>query len=241
MLATLRSNATRIIPRYTRTLSSSSDQTTPTDHPDIFTKLAGPDAPIKQISLLPASPPTSPLPIDAVASTEAPTDSVYLTIPPAQDPLLHYLASKITHHGMRTKAARRVSRVLMHIHGYTRAQPLPILRQAIFAASPAIRVAMNKKGAKNMATPMPLSEKQRTRYGVEWILQASEKKAGKSIDIRLAKEMIAVVQGNSEALKKKEEVHRLGMLNRYVLVYPNLNFLITLTLWRRGNALRSSR
>lgn len=230
MLTTLRSNATRTIPRYIRTLSSSLDQTNLPDPRDIFTKLAGPDAPTTS--------PTSPLPIDDEAPPEAPTASVYLTIPPAQDPLLHYLASKITHHGMRTKAAHRVSRVLMHIHGYTRAQPLPILRQAIFAASPAIRVAMHKRGAKNIATPMPLSEKQRTRFGVEWILQASEKKAGKSIDVRLAKEIIAVVQGNSEALKKKEEVHRLAMLNRYALVYPNPIFLITLMLWRRGNTFR---
>ena len=167
------------------------------------------------------SSPTSPLsppPIE-VAAPEAPTDPGYLIIPPAQDPLLHYLTSKLTHHGRRTKAAVRVSRVLMHIHGYTRAQPLPILRQAIFAASPGVRVAMHKRGAKNVAIPMPLSEKQRSRFGVEWILDASQKKAGKSLEMRLAKEIVAVVQGNSEALRKKEEVHRFAMLNRYVVSF----------------------
>lgn len=61
---------------------------------------------------------------------------------------------------------------------------------------------------------MPLNEKQRTRFGVEWILKASEKKAGKSLEVRLAKEMVSVIQGSSEALKKKEEVHKAAMLNR---------------------------
>lgn len=107
----------------------------------------------------------------------------------------------------------------MHIHGYTRAQPLPILREAIIAASPAVRVVMHKRGAKSIPKPMALNEKQRIRYGVEWILNASEKKAGKSLEVRLAKEMVAVVQGTSEALKKKEEVHRFAMLNRCVIVY----------------------
>jgi len=102
----------------------------------------------------------------------------------------------------------------MHIHGYTRAEPLKILREAVLAASPAVRVAMHKKGAKNIAMPMALSEKQRTRFGVEWILQASKKKAGKSLEIRLAKEMVAVIQGTSEALKKKEEVQSFAMVNR---------------------------
>lgn len=81
----------------------------------------------------------------------------------------------------------------------------------------------HKKGSKSISVPMPLNEKQRTRFGVEWILNASEKKVGKSLEVRLAKEIISVVQGSSSALKKKEEVHRLAMLNRYVVV--NLIFL----------------
>ena len=86
---------------------------------------------------------------------------------------------------------------------------------------------MHKRGTKSIATPMPLNEKQRTRFGVEWILQASEKKPGKAVEVRMAKEVIAVVQGNSEALKKKEEAHRFAMLNRYVLFYAYAgNFLI---------------
>ncbi|KZP02290.1 ribosomal protein S7, partial [Athelia psychrophila] len=89
-----------------------------------------------------------------------------------------------------------------------------ILREAISAASPAVKVVMYKKGAKQIGVPMPLNEKQRTRYGVEWILMASEKKSSKLLEVRLAREIVSVVQGNSEALKKKEEVHKFAMLNR---------------------------
>jgi small subunit ribosomal protein S7 len=184
----------------------------------------------------PSSPPS---PTDAALLQEEPVDPSFMIIPPAQDPLLHYLTSKITHSGKRTKAAGRVSRILMHIHGYTRAEPLQILREAVFAASPAVRVAMHKKGAKNIASPMPLSEKQRTRFGVEWILQASEKKAGKSLEIRLAKEMVAVVQGTSEALKKKEEVHRFAMLNRCVFVCDTLESPLTTVRSGTGVMLRA--
>jgi len=116
----------------------------------------------------------------------------------------------------------------MHIHGYTGELPLPILREAILLVSPAVRVAMHKKGAKTIAMPMALNEKQRTRFGVEWILKASDKKPG-NVEVRLAKEFIAVVRGNSEALKKREETHRFAMLNRYVLFYAYTGkFLILL-------------
>ena len=231
MLSSLRSNATRIIPRYMRTLTSGPDPNAHTDAYDLFAKLAGPDALAKEISSPPPPSPEDLLPPIDVGSSEEPIDTFQI-IPPAQDPLLHYLASKITHSGKRSQAARRVSRVLMHIHGYTRAQPLPILRQAIFAASPAVRVAIHKRRAKSIPTPMPLNEKQRTRFGVEWILNASEKKPGKSLEIRLAKEMVAVVQGNSEALKKKEEVHRFAMLNRYVWFYAGAGRFLIVIMFR---------
>ena len=79
----------------------------------------------------------------------------------------------------------------------------------------------HKKGSKSISVPVPLNEKQRTRFGVEWILNASEKKDGKSLEVRLAKEIVSVVEGSSEALKKKEEVHRSAMLNRYVVASFN--------------------
>jgi small subunit ribosomal protein S7 len=175
----------------------------------VFSKLAGSD-----------SSESSDL-VDVALSEPTANTDIHRTFPPAQDPLLHYLTSKLTHCGRRHRAAHRVSRMLMHIHGYTGAHPLPILRQAIFSVSPAVRVAMHKKGVKSVAMPMPLNEKQRTRFGVEWILQASEKKPGKAVEVRLAQEMIAVVEGTSEALKKKQETHRHAMLNRYVLFYAH--------------------
>lgn len=226
MLSSLRTRIPRSIPRYSRSVVTEGPNNPEQDTEDpynVFETLAGPDARADAVPI--AQPPDSSPTVQAnstdVAIPSAQISSNIMIIPPAQDPLLHYLTSKLTHDGLRTRAAGRVTRVLMHIHGYTRAQPLPILRQAIFAASPAVRVMNHKKGSKSIGVPMALNEKQRTRFGVEWIINASQKKAGKSLEVRLAKEMISVVQGSSEALKKKEEVHRSAMLNRCVVVSFN--------------------
>lgn len=69
---------------------------------------------------------------------------------------------------------------------------------------------------------MALGEKQRTKYGVRWILEASQKKMGKTVEERLAREMVSVVRGDSEALRKKEEIHKFAMVNRCVTL--NLDF-----------------
>ena len=73
----------------------------------------------------------------------------------------------------------------------------------------------NRSGAKVIPTPLPLSEKQRTRYAVHWILKASNGKPGRSLEERLAREIIAVSKGQSSALEEKLRVHRSAMVNRY--------------------------
>jgi small subunit ribosomal protein S7 len=76
---------------------------------------------------------------------------------------------------------------------------------------------MHRHGAKNVAKPVALGEKQRTRFALEWILEASERQSGQTVEERLARELIAVVQGSSKALEKKEEVHKFAMVNRSVM------------------------
>ncbi|KAI0938500.1 hypothetical protein AcV5_000171 [Taiwanofungus camphoratus] len=154
-----------------------------------------------------ASPTPAPL---RTSSNVAPT----INIPPAEDPLLHYITSCIQQHGHRQKAARITARTLLYIHTLTRAPPMPILRKAVFAASPAVRCISNKHAGKTIVVPVPLSEKQRTRQAVLWLLEECDSRSGQHVEERLAREIIAVIQGESEVLKKKAEVHRQAMMNR---------------------------
>ncbi|CAE7067752.1 unnamed protein product [Rhizoctonia solani] len=136
-------------------------------------------------------------------------------LPPVADPLLDFTASLIQKHGERTKAARTVARVLEHIHILTGgAPPLPIYREAIRLASPSVKVVTQKRRAKNLPTPRPLTERQRTRAGILAILKASDKRPEKHIWIRVARECVNVLRGESDAIKKLEELHRFAMANR---------------------------
>jgi small subunit ribosomal protein S7 len=117
-------------------------------------------------------------------------------------------------HGRRAKASRVTSKTLLYIHTLTRAPPLPIFRKAIELAAPAVRMVNNRSGAKTIPTPLPLSEKQRTRCAMQWILKASNGKAGRTLEERLARELVAVVRGQSAALEEKMRMHKSATVNR---------------------------
>jgi hypothetical protein len=93
------------------------------------------------------------------------------------------------------------------------------MHQAIHLTSPSIRIVSLRRAAKNVPIPSALDARQRARTGISWILKAAEKgrKGGASERTgRIAKEVLAVLDGSSAALARKDEVHRLGAVNRCV-------------------------
>lgn len=98
----------------------------------------------------------------------------------------------------------------------TSSPPLPILSRALAIASPSIRIVGRRKGTKSLPTPQPLTDAQRIRQSFKWIVDASEKRSAteKKFGKRLALEVLAVVNGNSEAIKKKEARHQQGVTGR---------------------------
>ncbi|KAJ7638241.1 ribosomal protein S7 [Roridomyces roridus] len=148
-----------------------------------------------------------------------------INIPPPEDPLLSFLSSMIMKHGERAKARRRVAQTLLHIHAFTRAPPMPILREAVLLSSPAVRVRSKTVGARVVHTPFALTEKQRTRSGIEWLLEASKSRPGRTLEERLARQMIDVLQRTFTArgedkpdyagvLQIKQKAHEFAMVNR---------------------------
>ena len=173
---------------------------------------------VKSVSL-PFATPTPPPPM--------------LDIPPAEDPLLQFMANTIMRHGKRKRASRIVSRMLLWVHSLTRAPPLDIVRQAVLLAAPAVRIMSHTHGGKIVARPVALSEKQRTRYAVKWIIKACENRPGQTLEERLAREIIATLQGTSSVLTEKDRLHTLAMVNRCVPV-DNLNCIILILISLQG-------
>ncbi|KAJ2912037.1 hypothetical protein MD484_g8378, partial [Candolleomyces efflorescens] len=163
---------------------------------------------------VPVPPTTTSTDLTQPPSPLAEGENALFEVPPERDPLLQFLTTSVMKHGRYARAKRVISDMLLHVHTLTRAPPIPIVREAILKASPAVRVASTKVGARAVVRPIALSERQRTGKGIKWIIEASHDKPGKQMQVRLAKEMVAVIKGQSSALRKKEEAHKSAMVAR---------------------------
>jgi small subunit ribosomal protein S7 len=189
---------------------------------------------LRRISTAPSPPPDAAVTINnalsqlgvAVAPTAVTPASLtpkaaskILSIPPPEDPLLQLVVSLLQDGGKRHQASKQVTTALQHIHAMTRAPPLPILREAVLKASPAIRCKTIKWSTKRIIIPIPLSERQRTRTGVKWLLEASKRGMGKTFEERFAREIISVFnsvegQPTGGGMKLKHSVHQEALVNR---------------------------
>ncbi|TFK95733.1 ribosomal protein S7 domain-containing protein [Pterulicium gracile] len=161
------------------------------------------------MSALPPTVTSTPL---APVLTSGKAASTILNIPPASDPLLALLVSILTTHGHRARAASMVSMALHHIHAFTRAPPLPILRAAVLRVSPAIKLQNIKQSTKRIVIPIALSERQRVKRGVKALVDASALKAGEQWSIRFAREVVGVVAWEGYGVVQEEGAKKDGSI-----------------------------
>jgi len=79
-----------------------------------------------------------------------------------------------------------------------------------------VRIVGRRKGTKVLQTPQPLNQKQKVRQAWKWIVEASDKRQGteKEFGKRLAQEVMSVLNGQSEALKKLVARHEQAVTGR---------------------------
>lgn len=152
----------------------------------------------------------------APPSSESAGTYVYspTALPPREDPLLHFLVNMVMRDGKKSTAERWVADMLSYMSKLTSSNPLPLVYEAVELAKPLLRMQSRKQGGKIVHTPIPLNDRQSTRRALAWIIQASDRRADRHIHRRLAVEFLAVLEGNSSALSRRDEVHKIGMNNR---------------------------
>ena len=128
---------------------------------------------------------------------------------------------------LRTTAPPNVHPSRPLLEGYSPAARLPLdpvryLRLAIDSIAPLLRLRSQRGGAGGgvaLQIPVPLSERQRRRTAVMWILNAVEKKRSKGsgrsrFAHKVAEELVAIVEGRSGLWERRGQLHKQGVSAR---------------------------
>jgi small subunit ribosomal protein S7 len=116
--------------------------------------------------------------------------------------------------GKKSVAERIVYGALMQIEKKSGKEAVEIFTTALNNAKPIVEVKSRRVGGANYQVPVEVRPLRRVALAMRWLRDAARKRGEKSMDLRLAGELMDAAEGRGGALKKREEVHRMAEANK---------------------------
>jgi small subunit ribosomal protein S7 len=128
--------------------------------------------------------------------------------------LVSLLVNRILKCGKKRLSKRIVYKAFELIEFRTSQNPILILEKAIRNISPRVQLKAKRIGGATYQVPTLLNKFRSTNIAIRWIVEFSRKRAGKGMSLKLANELLEAAKGLGNAIKKKEETHKMAEANK---------------------------
>ena len=89
-----------------------------------------------------------------------------------------------------------------------------VFKQALANLKPVVEVKSRRVGGATYQVPVEVRPERRTALAMRWLITYSRERNEKSMSEKLAAEVIAASKGEGNAVKKKEDTHRMADANK---------------------------
>jgi small subunit ribosomal protein S7 len=93
-------------------------------------------------------------------------------------------------------------------------ESLEVLDQALENVSPMVEVKSRRVGGATYQVPVEVRADRRVTLAMRWIIDASRKRGEKSMQLKLAGELMDASENRGSAVKKREDTHRMAEANK---------------------------
>lgn len=116
--------------------------------------------------------------------------------------------------GKKSTAERIVYGALDKVAERSKEEPLEIFDRALEAIQPMVEVKSRRVGGATYQVPVEVRPSRRQALAMRWLAEAARKRGEKTMEQRLAGEMLDAAEGKGSAVKKREDVHRMAEANK---------------------------
>jgi len=96
----------------------------------------------------------------------------------------------------------------------TDADPMEILDSALDNVAPMVEVKSRRVGGATYQVPIEVRSTRRQALAMRWLIEAARKRGEKSMQLKLAGELLDASEQRGSAVKKKEDTHRMAEANK---------------------------
>jgi len=117
--------------------------------------------------------------------------------------------------GKKTTARKIVADCMDAIKAQAKVEnPLEVFETALKNTAPQMEVRSRRVGGANYQVPREVRPERKNAMSMKWIIDAARAKKGKPMHLKLADEIIAASKNEGEAVKKRENVHKMAEANK---------------------------
>ncbi|MCY0881077.1 MAG: 30S ribosomal protein S7 [Firmicutes bacterium] len=144
----------------------------------------------------------------SAAQREVAPDPVY------GSPLIAGLINKIMHDGKKALAQRIVYGALDIVAEKSGKDAMEVFDEAIKNVTPLLEVRPRRVGGATYQVPMEVRATRRVSLALRWLALYSRQRHERSMEERLAGELLDAAQNTGGAVKKRDETHRMAESNK---------------------------
>ena len=130
------------------------------------------------------------------------------------DVVLSKFMNNLMLQGKKSVAEAIVYGALDIIEGKTKSNPVGVFQQALDNVMPAIEVRSRRVGGATYQVPVEVRTDRRQALGIRWIIAAARERNEKTMVERLSAELLDASNNRGNAVKKREDTHRMAEANR---------------------------
>ncbi|MEE8242766.1 MAG: 30S ribosomal protein S7 [candidate division NC10 bacterium] len=116
--------------------------------------------------------------------------------------------------GKKSLAEQIFYRSMGIIEGRMKTDPLAVFRQAVDNVRPVLEVKSRRVGGATYQVPVEVRAERRVSLAFRWLLSYTRQRSEKTMEERLAAELIEAANNRGAAVKKKEDTHRMAEANK---------------------------
>jgi len=120
----------------------------------------------------------------------------------------------IMHSGKKSTAEAIMYNALDSISQKGKGESLDVLGQALENVSPMVEVKSRRVGGATYQVPVEVRSERRVTLAMRWIIDAARKRGEKSMQLKLAGELMDASENRGSAVKKREDTHRMAEANK---------------------------
>ncbi len=134
--------------------------------------------------------------------------------PVYNSPLVTKFVNGVMWNGKKSLAEHVFYHAMKQVGEKTGEEPLKVFKRAIENVRPTVEVKSRRVGGSTYQVPVEVHQERRGALAVRWIVQFARQRGEKTMTDRLAAELLDAANNRGNAVKKKEDTHRMAEANK---------------------------